>query len=74
MYEKVDALTSAMNSVRDALDELKEYQESESSTIYLLNEAYITLEEHLEELIHTISEQEQKERKELEHEYYSSLL
>lgn len=73
MYEKVDALTSAMNSVQDALDELKDYQESESSTIYLLNEAYITLEEHLEELIHIISEQEQMERKELEHEYYSSL-
>ena len=74
MYEKVDALTSAMNSVQDALDELKEYSEGENSTIYLLNEAYATLEEHLEELIHTISEQEQKERKELEHEYYSSLL
>lgn len=74
MYEKVDALTSAMNSVQDALDELKDYQESESSTIYLLNEAYINLEGQLEELIHTISEQEQAERKELEQEYYSSLL
>ena len=69
MYELLDDIISALNSLEDAVDSLTFFPDEKLDTLNII----ASLEEKKERLEKEISARENKDKADLEREYYSNL-